>query len=297
MTGLEPYPPPGFEAFWREASDESASAPLDFEEAPTEKASPTGHEVRAFSFRGMEGRRLHGWFALPEADSPPGFLWVPPYGQWSMPPDEYGTRPGFASASLNFFGHGAFHEEAYSPGRGYFAQGVGEPATWVFRRMFQDARIALRVLAASGHADPARLAACGLSQGGGIAIWLGAWAPEVRAVAADYPFLSGMPWVLARGLHRYPLRELRDWADGPGGSPEAVARTLAYYDTVNQAAHCRVPTLVSAGLRDPAVRPEQARAVYEALPGPKELAEIDFGHDWHPSMVARNQAWLERWLA
>jgi cephalosporin-C deacetylase len=295
MTGLEPYPPEGFEEFWAETVAESGGAPLDFTQGPAVRESAFGHEVRTFSFRGVSGGTLHGWFAL-GGEGAPGFLWVPPYGQWSMPPDQYGTRPGFTSASLNFFGHGAFHSEEYKPERGYFAQGIGDPRTHVFRRMFQDAHLALRVLAASGHADPGRLGVAGLSQGGGMAVWLGAWVPGLRAVVADYPFLSGMPWVFSRGLGRYPLREVADWADGPGGSLEQAGRTFAFFDTVNQAAHCRVPTQVCAGLRDPAVRPEQARAVYGALPGEKELVEIDFGHDWHPSMVERNQAWLERWL-
>lgn len=295
MTGLEPYPPEGFAEFWAETVEASSQAPVDFTESPAERESAFGHAVRAFTFRGVGGEALHGWFAL-EGGRPPGFLWVPPYGRWSMLPDQYGTRPGFASVSLNFFGHGAFHSEEYKPARGYFADGIGDPKTHVFRRMFQNAHVALRVFAASGHADPERMGVAGLSQGGGIAIWLGAWVPGLRAVVADYPFLSGMPWVLGRGLQRYPLRELSDWAAGPGGSEAQVAHTLSYFDTVNVAEHCWVPTQVCAGLRDPAVRPEQARAVFDALPGEKEYVEIDFGHDWHPSMVERNQAWLERWM-
>lgn len=297
MTGLEPSPPDGFEAFWRETAAQAQEAPLEFELKASGRASPSGHPVDEAVFRGISGEPRHGWLARADDPAAPGFVWLPPYGRWSMPPDKYGTRPGYTSLSLNFFGHGAFHEEEYTPARGYFAEGVETPESWVFRRMFQDAVLALRVLGACGAADPGRLAAAGLSQGGGMAVWLGAWAEGVRAVAADFPFLSGMPWVQERGFYRYPLKELADFVGGDEGRGAAVRRTLSYFDTVNQASFCHAPTLVVAGRKDPAVRPEQVEAVYRALPGPKEFAEVDWGHDWHESMVGRNQAWLDRWLA
>ncbi len=38
-------------------------------------------------------------------------------------------------------------------------------------------------------------------------------------------------------------------------------------------------------------------SIYEALAGPKELTEMDWGHDWHPEMVGINRGWLARYLA
>lgn len=294
MTLLEPWLPEGFEQFWKDTVAEAEEAPLDWSLAESDRVSPTGHRVRTLEFRSVSGERRHGWLATDSDRPAPAFLWIPPYGRWSMPPNEYGTRPGYASLSLNFFGEPSFHEEAYRPERGYFADGAASRQTWVFRRMFQDSVLALRILAEQPDVAPERIGAMGLSQGGGIAIWLGAWLPLVRAVVADFPFLSGMRWVLSHNVHRYPLKELTDFMEA--GHKEKVMETLAYFDTVNQATRCRVPTLVVAGLRDPAVRPAQVEATYAALAGEKEIASIDFGHDWHPSMVERNQAWLDRWL-
>jgi cephalosporin-C deacetylase len=288
--------PEDLDEFWEDTTQAALQAPLEIERKASDRARP-GFRVDTVAFRGIDGSRRYGWVAVPEgASRAPGFLWVPPYGRWSMPPDDYGTRTGYVSLSLNFFGEGPFHEEAYTPARGYFADGAASPESWVFRRMYQDAVVALRVLEAIPEVDETRLAAMGLSQGGGMAIWLGAWCAKVKAVCADYPFLSGMEWVLGQQVTRYPLRELTDFMATVPLGRERVLHTVAYFDTVTQASRCRVPTLVTAGLRDPAVRPPQARAVFEALPGPKELAEIDWGHDWHPSMVERNRAWLDRWL-
>ncbi len=294
MSLLDPWVPPGFDDFWAETARGAASAALDWELAESDQKSPTGHRVRTLRFRGSDGQRREGWLATDGSNPSPGFLWVPPYGRWSMSPNEYGTRPGYASLSLNFFGESAFHDEAYTLERGYFAEGATDPKTWVFRRMFQDAVIALRILEAQPEVASERIGAMGLSQGGGIAIWLGAWFPLVRAVCADFPFLSAMRSVFANKVHRFPLKELTDLMES--GHHDEVMRCVSFYDTVNQATRCRVPTLVVAGLKDPAVRPEAVQATYDALAGPKEIERINFGHDWHPSMVARNQAWLDRWL-
>ena len=297
MSVLTPYVPEDFDEFWRETVEEAESAPLEFQRSGTNDYLRSGFKVETLKFRGIDGTSRNGWIAYPvDAHRAPGFLWVPPYGRWSMSPNDYGTREGFVSLSFNFFGEGAFHEEAYVPKRGYFAEGAARPETFVFRRMFQDSLIALRVLEAQSEADEDRLSAMGLSQGGGMAIWLGAWCKQVKCVAADYPFLAAMPWVLAQRIFRYPLKELTDFADSLPLGREVVGHTLSYFDTVNHATRCQVPTLVSLGLKDPAVRPEQVRAVHEALAGHKELAEIESGHDWHPCMIERNRDWLLKWL-
>ena len=294
---LVPELPDDFQEFWQDTLHAAEKAPLDFQRSGSNDYLRSGFKVETLTFRGVDGQTKYGWIACPlEASRERAFLWVPPYGRWSMMPNEYGTRQGFVSLSFNFFGEQAFHEEDYVPQRGYFAEGAGSPETFVFKRMFQDAVIALRVLEAQSEVDEARIGASGLSQGGGIAVWLGAWAKQVKCVTADFPFLAGMPWVLSQRIHRYPLKELVDFADSLPLGRNVVGHTLSYFDTVNHARFCKVPTLVTLGLKDPAVRPEQVRAVMSALPGEKELAELDFGHDWHPSMVDRNRDWLLKWL-
>lgn len=292
-----PYLPEDFDEFWTETSALADAAPLDYHRSGTNDYLRSGFQVESLEFRGIDGTARYGWIAAPhDAHRNPAFLWVAPYGRWSMMPEEYGTRAGFTSLSFNFFGEGAFHEEDYTPARGYFADGALKPKTFVFRRMVQDAMIAMRVLEAQPEADENRLAASGLSQGGGMAIWLGAWCKRVKCVAADFPFLAAMRWVLSQRIHRYPLKELTDLADSQPLGREQILHTLSYYDTLNHAARCQVPTLVSLGLKDPAVRPEQVRAIYEALPGKKELVELDWGHDWHPSMIERNLDWMRQCL-
>ncbi len=308
MSPFVPDLPEDFDAFWQETVAEAKAAPLDFRREHSGTPSPgpspsfgtdiqsrergTG-ETSLLTFRGVDGTPRFGWIHAPEgARRLPSFLWIPPYGRESLLPNEYGTREGFVSLSFNFFGHEAMHQEKYVPARGYFAEGVSEPETWVFRRMFQDAFLAARVMQAQPEVDEDRIASMGMSQGAGISIWLGAWCPIVKAVCADMPFLGAMRAALSRNAYRYPLKELIDFADTIPVGMERVLNTLAYFDTMNQATRCKVPTLVSLGEKDPAARPENVEAVYEALACEKKLIRYDWGHDWHPGMIEANRAWL-----
>lgn len=282
-------------SFWGETAGEAHAAPLDYHRSRAE--STASHKVDRVQFRGIDGTARHGWIAYPEgAQRERSTIWVPPYGRESLLPNEYGTRQGMVSLSLNFFGHESFHQEKYTPARGYFAEGVEDPHHYVFRRMFQDAYLAVRVLQAQPEVDESRIGAMGMSQGGGISIWLGAFCPIVKAVAADMPFFGRLDWALSKTAYRYPLKEIIDAMETIPMGRERIMHTVSYFDTAHIASLCQVPTLVSLGEKDPAVRPEQAEAIFEAVPGVKTLLRYDWGHDWHPDMIKNNRDWLERFL-
>lgn len=289
--------PEDFEAFWAETVAEGAALPLDYRRSLTPDFDLPGFTVETLDFASVHERRVQGWIAYPPgARRLPGFVWVPPYGRESLLPNAYGTRDGFVSLSLNFHGHGAFHQEKYVPARGYFAEGAESPETWVFRTMFQDAFMACRVLQAQLEADEDRIGAMGMSQGGGISLWLGAWCPVVRAVCADMPFLAQVETSLGQNVYRYPLKELQDFMETIPLGRERVLNTLRYYDTSHVATRCAVPTQLSLGLKDPACRPETVEATYAALPGERHLVTYPGGHDWHPEMVEVNRRWLTQHL-
>lgn len=298
MNPFAPHPPEDFNEFWAEAMTEAHQVGLDYHRSLTNDFDLPGFTVETIEFATVNGRRLHGWLAFPPgARRLPSFVWLPPYGRESRLPDAYGTRPGFASLSFNFHGHAAFHQEKYVQARGYFADGVESPETWIFRQMIQDSYVATRVLQAQVEVDEDRMGVMGMSQGGGLAIALGAWCPIIKVVCADMPFLGGIRNTLLNQVYRYPLKELADAMTTIPLGEVRIMNTLAYFDTINQATQCTVPTLVSLGLRDPACRPETVQAIYDALPGSKKLEVYDWGHDWHPSMIGNNQQWLREHLS
>jgi len=106
------------------------------------------------------------------------------------------------------------------------------------------------------------------------------------------PFLGRIADSLSGQVYRYPTKELIDAMDTMPVGRERILNTVRYFDTVFQAAYCHVPTQVSLGLKDPASKPDNVRAIYEALPGTKRLQVYDWGHDWHPEMISNNSEWL-----
>ncbi|MCE9558227.1 MAG: acetylxylan esterase [Armatimonadetes bacterium] len=159
--------------------------------------------------------------------------------------------------------------------------------------MFQDCFIAARVLEAQFEVDEKRIGCMGMSQGAGLSIWLGAHCPVIKAIACDRPFLGGMPVTLSKTAYRYPLKELVDLMEAIPFGRERVMHTLSYFDTLNQATRCHIPTQISRGLKDPACRPETVDAIFQAVIAvEKNLVTYDWGHDWHPDMVVNNRDWL-----
>jgi cephalosporin-C deacetylase len=285
--------PEDLDGFWKEAVSEAMSVPLECHRSLRNEFDLGGFVVETLQFKASEGRILNGWLAYPPgARRLPGFVWLAPYGRESMLPNAYGTREGFASMSFNFHGEPAFHQEKYITARGYFADGAESPDSWTFRRMFIDSVIAARLLQAQVEVDAERIGTMGMSQGGGMAIWLGAWCPIVKAVCSDMPFLANIGQTLTGDVYRYPLKELSDYMEELPVGRERVLNTVSYYDTVTQASRCRVPTQVSLGLKDPASRPRNVRALFEALPGRKVLREYPVGHEWAPEMIENNRNWL-----
>ncbi len=292
--------PEDFDHFWKETCEEALTGSLDYERVPGNAYPSEDHQVEIFHFRGAGGEILHGWIAFPANSvdiKNPAFLWVPPYSLSTMLPNSYGTRKNYVSLSFNFHGYDSFYQEPYSKEKGYFAKGIESPQTWIFRRMFQNAAIAMRVLESLPEVDTGRIASMGMSQGGGISIWLGAWLESVKVVCANMPFLSGMADTFSKKVYHYPLKEIADYIEESEERQAKILHTLSYFDTLHLAARCQKPTLVTLGFRDPACPPDKVQAIYHALPGEKYLVEYNWGHDWHPDMVQDNLDWMERFFS
>lgn len=291
---LAPYPPEDFDDFWeRTVSGRSVRPPAFVREHRSLEDTDT-HRVDRIDFKGNGEQLLRGWIAVPHGhrEPQPAFLWIPAYGLDSHIPDEYSCYPGFVSLSYNIHGLPTYHREPYMPDRGYFASGIEDPEKWIFRGFVLDALRALEVLAAQPEVDATRLGCAGMSQGGGMALMLACATDRLRAVCADEPFLSSMPWSMKKA-YRYPYKEFKDWADKRALGMETVLSTLSYFDTLNCAARARCPALVSYGDRDPACPPNTVEAIARALPEPRRLVVYkDHGHEWHPDMPANNAEWL-----
>jgi cephalosporin-C deacetylase len=289
-----PRPPADFESFWRAAAQEAESAPLHFERVHQAGDDLLTHRLYRLRWAGMDRRGREGWYAIPRhATLPaPAVLYLPGYGVGTVPINEHTAFEGLITLSVNLHGYAVEPNVPYSPELGYFTRGIESPQTYIYRRLAQESLLAMRILAAQEEVDSRYLVAAGLSQGGGLAVMLGAWCLRTRVVVAELPALTYWEYLLSRAVWRYPIREFQDYMDATGVSRDALLNTLQYYDAVNHAPYVRVPVQLSLALKDPGIRAPVVVSLYDALPPPKRLLIYeDHGHDWHPEMRVRLEEW------
>jgi cephalosporin-C deacetylase len=293
----KPQPPADFEAFWRTAAQEAEATPVRFERVHFEADDHPTHQVFRLRWVGVDGRGREGWYAVPRrAPMPmPAVLYLPGYGVGTVPINENTMFEDLITFSINLHGYAVEPNVPYSPELGYFTRGIQSPQSYIYRRIVQDSIVAIRVLAAQAEVDSSRLIAAGLSQGGGLAVMLGAWGRLTRGVVAELPALSYWEYLLGRPAWRYPIKEFMDYMEMTGASREAILQTLQYYDAVNHAPYVRVPTQLSLALKDPGIRAPVVFSLYDALPQPKRLLIYEeLGHDWHPEMRLRLEEWARQ---
>jgi cephalosporin-C deacetylase len=132
-----------------------------------------------------------------------------------------------------------------------------------------------------------RIGYMGISFGGGIGALALPWEPRIARGHLNVPTFG-----------HQPLR-LRLATTGSGSSVQAFARmhvqlleTLAYYDAAVAARYIRQPMHLALARFDPAVAPPRQFAVYNALPGPKELFVLNAGHFEHATSAAEDRELL-----
>src|SRR5690606_6149384 len=146
--------------------------------------------------------------------------------------------------------------------------------------------------------DPARVAVAGTSQGGGLALAVGALHREVAAVVADVPFLCHFERAVTV-TDAAPYSEITSYLSVHRGAAEQVFRTLSYVDGVTMARRVTVPTMVSVALMDTTCPPSTVFAAANALPSPPRLEVYPFNdHEGGAQeQWLRTVAWLREVLA
>lgn len=298
----KPSPPEDFLQFWERTAWSHIDEPLTIERTHRDSDDTDTYTVDRLSFSGADGQRIHGWFGVPK-ESPGysigGLLWLPVYGFNALEIGHHSTLPGFATFSINLLGFPVDFSEQYDSRTaigGYMAKGLETRETYIFRKFVITALRALDVLAQQPEVDPEKLVAAGMSQGGGLSLWLTTLTNRLKAVCADMPFFADHHEYRARQMARYPYREIFDFLQTHPGMEEEVNETLRYFDTLNFAPHARCPAQLSYGTKDPAVRPGGVKSVLAALPEPKNLIVYENGHEWVPTMPQNNLAWVRQFL-
>ncbi len=248
-------------------------------------------EVYDLTFSGYGGQRVKGWFLLPVGwNGPlPCVVEFIGYGGGRGFGFEHLLWPsvGYAYLLMDTRGQGSVWRQGDTPDLpdegaspsvpGFMTQGVLDPATYYYRRVFTDALRALEAARAHPAVDKGRVAVTGASQGGGISLAAGGLDAGISAVLADVPFLCHFRRATAL-VDTAPYFEITTFCKTHRDKTEQVFRTLSYFDGVNFAPRITASALFSVGLMDNICPPSTVYAAYNHLAGAKQMRVYSYNY-------------------
>ena len=291
--------PDDFDAFWDDALSEMRATDPRPELIPGEFQAPF---VECFDlyYTGVRNARIHAKYLRPKhrEGKRPVVLQFHGYsgnaGEWW---DKLSyVAAGFCVAAMDCRGQGGFSED---PGgvkgptlRGHIIRGLSEGAeNLLFRHIFLDTAQLARTVLEFPEADPARVGAMGMSQGGGLTLACAALEPRVKRAAPAVPFLCDYKRVWEMDLAKNAYEELRTYFrqfDPRHEREEEIFTRLGYIDAQYLAPRIKAEVLVGTGLMDEICPPSTQFAAYNKIVAPKEMAVYpDYAHEGLPGFYDR----------
>lgn len=282
--------PADFDAFWRDTLAEARTLgePVRFTAVDAGLTEVTVEDVE---FPGFAGDPVKGWLLRPRSATGPLPCLVHYLGytggrslphQWTMFP-----CAGYALFVMDSRGQGSAANAGHTPDPhgsaphvpGRTSDGLADPRTSYYRRLFTDAARAVDAAREHPDVDPARVVVAGGSQGGGIALAAAGLSEGLAGALVDFPYLCHFRRAL-RITDANPYHELAVYLTTRRGEEEDVFRALSYLDGVNFAARSDVPALFSVGLYDQVCPPSTVYAAYHHWAGDKTIEVYPYnGHE------------------
>lgn len=259
-----PSRPKDFDAFWAKTKSELAATPLDARLTP----DPDNTDAEAACFKAdyasLHGIRIHARYCRPARDGKyPAVLIVPWYSKGAIPPPISLAKRGIAALEFQARGYEVDQSSYPLDNSWYILNGIETPERYIYREIVSHALRGVDFLAVRPEVDARRLAVMGASQGGGVSLLVAGLDPRIKAVSADFPFLTDWPDSLS--APHSPYADVRKFVEEHPERRDAVMRTVSYYDTLDVADRIRVPALVQAGLKDRTCPEAGIKKLYDAL--------------------------------
>jgi len=274
--------PVDFESFWSSTLAESRKYDLNASFQPVDIGLKL---VRTFdvTFLGYGGQAVKGWLVLPRQFTSPlpcvveyigygggrGFVF-----EWLL-----WANAGYAHLVMDTRGQGSTWKPGDTPDLldgansyypGFMTQGVLDPKTYYYRRLIVDAVRAIEAARSHPEIDPQRVAAAGISQGGGLTLAVSGLVPDLQVAFPDVPFLCHYRRA-TQITDGYPYQEIAQYLHTHREQEDQVFKTLDYFDGVNFAVRANARALFSTGLMDTTCPPSTVFAAYNHYHGQKEI--------------------------
>jgi len=274
--------PADFDAFWARSLGEARAQDLKAVFEPVDAGLET-LDVFDVSFSGFNGDRIKGWYMLPRGARGrlPGVVEYIGYGGGRSFPVDWLAFPsaGFAYLVMDTRGQGSAFLRGDTPDMpnganpftpGFMTQGILDPETYYYRRVYVDAVRAVDAIRSRDEVDRARIAVTGGSQGGALSVSTAGLMPDVAVCMPDVPFLSNFRRAVEI-TPRDPYPEIARYLKIHREKIDRVFETLSYFDGVNFAARMKAEALYSVGVMDTICPASTVFASYNHVSGPKDI--------------------------
>jgi cephalosporin-C deacetylase len=298
--------PADLDRFWEATLAETREFPLAVTCTPVDSGLSV---VDSFdvSFAGFGGATIRAWLHVPATRSGrlPVVVEYIGYGGGRGLPHEriLYAAAGYAQLLMDTRGQGSTWLPGDTPDPqatgapahpGFMTQGILDPATYYYRRVFSDAVRAVEAVRTLDFVDAGRVAVTGGSQGGAITLAAASLLPDVAAAMPDVPFLSDFPRATTL-IDRDPYGEIVRYLKTHRDHVDRVLETLAYFDVAILGRWAKAPALFSVGLMDAVCPPSTVYAAYNAYGGRKEIREYPYND--HEGGQGFHEVEKLRWLA
>jgi cephalosporin-C deacetylase len=285
LLAIEAPPEPvGFAEFWSARYERA----LAVDPAPRVKPSSyrrPGWRIWDLEYTSTDGFAIRGWLLEPGRGPVRGGIIVG-HGYGGL------ERPDFALPRLDaaylvpcFRGLGRSGSTAISSDPNWHVlHDIHSRDTYVIGGCVEDLWTAVTAFAVLRPELEGRLGYMGTSFGGGIGALGLPWERRLDRAHLDVPTFGHQPLRVT-----LPTCGSAHAVQGLYRRNRDISETLAFYDSAVAARRIGKPVHVAAALFDPVVVPPGQFAVYNALPGPKELFVRRAGHFEHPGRAAEDR--------
>ncbi|PJF40435.1 MAG: acetylxylan esterase [Chloroflexi bacterium] len=282
--------PSDFDHFWQETLRATRQHPLDAQFEPIDFGLRTV-ETYDVTFSGYGGQRVKGWLLLPrhrEGTLPCVVEYIGYGGGRGFPIDWLvWSSAGYAHFIMDTRGQGSRWLHGDTPDipqdganphfPGFMTQGILDPKTYYYRRLFTDGVRAVEAVRSHSAINAERIAITGRSQGGGITIAVSGLDANVQVAMPDVPFLCHYKRA-TEITDSHPYVEISHFCQAHRDKVDTVFETLSYFDGVNFAARAKARAFFSAGLMDEICPPSTVYAAYNHYAGDKDIRVWEYNH-------------------
>lgn len=300
--GISPCPV-DFDDFWDQGLAEMRQIDPELELIPAGFSVDFAECFNMF-FTGVGGARIHAKLVRPNNIRSPQAAVLQFHG-YSFDCGDWQSKlalaaQGISVAALDCRGQGGMSEDVGGVKgwtlRGHFIRGLdnaldGHPEKLLFRNIFLDTAQMAKIVMEMPEVDETRIGAMGGSQGGGLTFACASLVPEIKRVAANFPFLTDYRrvWEMDMAVDAYDeLRVFFRGFDPQHKRENEIFEALAYIDVQNLTKRIKGEVMMATGLMDAICPPSTQFAAYNKIRAKKSV-EIypDFGHEQLPGQPDR----------